>query len=149
MTLDSFFAVFLALSTVVMLISLYHLALGLWPIMLISLLHVFAVGWCFRLAWRNNWHSQRILFETDAVTIEHTSASGFWRLTWPTTWLRMVSKFDRHGESRVYLCLHNEYQQLGSFLPHSERKQLEKVIKEALTNRTCWNTMTQKGTASI
>ena len=145
MTLDRFFAVFLAISTVVMLISLYYLALGLWPVMLISLLHVVAVGWCFRSAWRNNWFRQFIRFKNDTVTIEHKSASDSWQLTWPTTWLRIVSNKDKHKEHRVYLCQHNQKQEVGSFLPQNEREQLEKVMRKALTNRTGWTTPIEQG----
>lgn len=145
MTLDQFFVVFLVISTFTLLISTYPLVMGLWPVMLISLLHVVAVGWCFRSAWRNNWFRQFIRFKKDTVTIEHHSASDSWQLTWPTTWLHIVSNTDKHKENRVYLCQHSQKQEIGSFLPQNEREQLEKVMRKALTNRTGWTTPIEQG----
>lgn len=148
MTLDGFFAVFLAISTVVLTIAVYYLSLGLWPMMAVSILHVFAVGWCFRAAWRNNWFKQTICFDRESLTIEHQSAVDSWKTTWPTVWLRVVSILDKHGENRVYLCQHNQRQQIGEFLPQCERNNLEKVIKKALEHRTAWSTQHKQETMS-
>lgn len=148
MTLDQFFMVFLIISTFTLMISMYPLIMGLWPVMLISLLHVVAVGWCFRSAWRNNWFRQFICFEKDTVTVKHRSVSHSWQVTWPTTWLRIVSITDKHKENRVYLCQHNQKQEIGGFLPQDERKQLEKMMKRTLLERTAWSTQYKQDTMS-
>jgi uncharacterized membrane protein len=148
MSLDRFFAVFMVLSAVTLLIAIYPLALGLWPVMIIALIHVVLVGVCFRSAWRGNWARETICFDAENITIRHLAANKSWQVTWPTTWLRIVSITDKHKENRVYLCQHNQKQEIGGFLPQDERKHLEKIMKKTLSERTAWTTQHKQETMS-
>lgn len=138
MSLDRFFAVFLVISAVTLLISIYPLALGLWPVMVISLIHIVLVGLCFRSAWRGNWVREIIHFDAETVTIKHLAARKSWRVQWPVTWLRLARSADRQGHVRLYLGQHGQKQEIGGFLPSHERDELSGLIKTALTQRTGW-----------
>lgn len=138
MTLDRFFAVFLVLSAVMLMVALYPLMLGLWPVMVISVIHVFLVGWCFRRAWRGNWARQIIHFGPETVTIQHATASDRWRLEWSVSWLRLTQALDKQGQARIYLHRQGLKQEIGAFLPTQERQELQHLIKRILSKRTAW-----------
>ncbi len=138
MSLDRFFAVFLVISAITLLIAIYPLALGLWPVMVISLIHIVLVGLCFRSAWRGNWVREIIHFDAETVTIRHLAANKSWQVQWPVTWLRLAHNADRQGHVRVYLGQHGQNQEIGGFLPAHERSELSGLMKTALAKRTGW-----------
>ncbi|HEY7906568.1 MAG TPA: DUF2244 domain-containing protein [Wenzhouxiangella sp.] len=138
MSLDRFFAVFLVLSAVMLVVALYPLILGLWPVMVIALVHVGLVGWCFRRAWRGNWARQVIHFGPETVTIVHLTADKRWQLEWPVNWLRLAQDLDQQGQPRVYLQRQGLRQEIGEFLPTHERHELRGLIGQALAQRTAW-----------
>lgn len=138
MSLDRFFAVFLVLSAVMLVVALYPLILGLWPVMVIALVHVCFVGCCFRRAWRGNWARQIIHFGSETVTIVHSAASKRWHLEWPVDWLRLSQAVDKQGQPRVYLQRQGLRQEIGGFLPMDERHQLKELMREILAERTAW-----------
>ncbi len=140
MSLDRFFAVFLVLSAVMLMVALYPLILGLWPVMVIAMVHVALVGWCFRRAWRGNWARQVIHFGPETVTIVHLTAKETWQLEWPVSWLRLSQGLDRQGQPRVYLQRQGQKQEIGEFLPTQERHELQSLMKQALAQRTAWAT---------
>jgi len=143
MSLDRFFAVFLVLSSFILLIALYPLMLGLWPVMVIALFHVVMVGLCFRSAWRGNWAREVIHFGPETVTIEHLEARKRWSLEWPSDWLRVGQKPDGRGELRVWLQRQAQATELGSFLPSEERHELFLLIKTMLADKTAWSNQKQ------
>lgn len=138
MSLDRFFAVFLALSAFMLMIALYPLILGLWPVMAIALVHVCLVGWCFRRAWRGNWARQIIHFGPETVTILHATVSKRWQLEWSVDWLRLTQAIDKQGQPHVYLQRQGLKQEIGEFLPTQERHELKELIREILAQRTAW-----------
>lgn len=138
MTLDRFFAVFLVLSAVMLMIALYPLMLGLWPVMVIAVIHVCLVGWCFRRAWRGNWARQIIHFGPETVTIQHATASDRWRLEWSVHWLRLTQALDKQGQAHVYLHWQGLKQEIGGFLPTQEREELQQLMKGILSQKTAW-----------
>ena len=138
MTLDRFFAVFLVISAVTLLISIYPLALGLWPVMVISLIHIVLVGLCFRSAWRGNWVREIIHFDAQTVTIKHLAVNKSWQVEWPVAWLRLGRRADRQGHVRLYLDQHGQKQEIGGFLPSHERDELNGLLTSALARRTAW-----------
>lgn len=141
MSLDRFAAVFLVLSAVILLVALYPLMLGLWPVMAIALFHVVMVGYCFRSAWRGNWAREVIHFGPETVTIEHATARENWSVEWPLAWLRVNQVVDRRGQLHVLLRKEALSAEIGSFLPHDERCELYELMKTALTKKTAWSTV--------
>lgn len=138
MSLDNFFAVFLVISAFILIISTYQLSLGLWPVMIISLIHIALVGLCFRSAWRSNWVRETIYFDANTVTIKHLAANNSWKMQWPTTWIRTELSRAKNGSTRLYIKQHDQKQEIGGFLPPNERDELCGLIRTALTQRTGW-----------
>jgi uncharacterized membrane protein len=138
MSLDRFAAVFLVLSLIMLLVAVYPLVLGLWPVMVIASLHIGLVGWCFRQAWRGNWVRQTLHFGVETVTIEHLAAKQNWRLEWPVSWLKLITRHDQLGQPRLYLQRQGQAQEIGAFLPSHERMELRDLLNQAMAQRTAW-----------
>ena len=142
MSLDRFFAVFLALSGVILLVALYPLILGLWPVMAIALFHILMVGCCFRSAWRGNWAREVIHFGPETVTIEHAAAKENWSLEWPLAWLKVNQVPDRRKGLIVLLRKEALSKEIGAFLPCEERRELYELVRNVLSKKTAWSTVT-------
>lgn len=137
-SLDRLMAIFLGLSTVTLLVALGPLILGLWPILIIALFHLLMVGWCLRLAWRGHWARERLLIGPEVLGVEHFEQGGRSRSEWPLAWVRVQILPDRSGESRVYLVCQGKRQQLGAFLPMSERMEFARTLKHCLQPLSAW-----------
>ena len=138
MSLDRFFAVFLVLSAVTLMVAMYPLMLGLWPVMAIALIHILCVGLCFRSAWRGNWARQTLHFGAETVTIEHLARDEQWSIEWPLPWLRLVEKQDPRGHHRLFLAMQGQTKEIGGFLPDQERQALGELLTNTLAQRTAW-----------
>lgn len=148
MSLDQFFAVVTVLSIVTLLVAIYPLALGLWPVMIIALIHVAVVGSCFRLAWRGIWARETIYFDAENITVKHLAANKSWQVHWPASWLRVELSRTKNGSTKLYIKQHSQKQEIGEFLPPHERNQVSDLIKSALTQRTAWTTQHKQETMS-
>lgn len=139
MSLDRLAAVFLGLSTVTLLIALGPLILGLWPILLVSVIHLMIVGWCFRLAWRGNWAREKVRIDQDLMTVEHYDLRRRYSSEWPVAWVRIRVEPAPLGDARVFIDCKGQSQQLGAFLPVNERLELAEILKKRLGPLSAWN----------
>jgi len=147
LTLDRLAAVFLALSTVTLLVASLPTLLGYWPIMAIAIGHLAIVGWCFRLAWRGNWARQDITVDSQRVVVEYRTARAHQSSELPIGWVRVEQRLVR-GEPRVFLVLHDRRIEIGSFVPVNERLEAASSIAQALEPHSAWNPNGIKQTVS-
>ncbi len=142
-SLDRLTAIFLALSTVTLLVALGPTILGLWPILLVALLHLVLVGWCLRMAWRGNWALESLAIGPDKLEVTHYRKNGCTCSQWPLAWVRVAVENERLGEQRVYLCCQGKRLQLGSFLPVAERLELAEALQNRLLPHSAWRNNNQ------
>lgn len=136
MSLDRLAVFFLFLSSVTLLAALFPLIMGLWPVMLIAIVHLLIVGWCLRLAWRGNWARERLLVGPDDLIVEHYELRRRSRRSWPAAWVRVDIVQAALGEARVVLRCKGEAQQIGAFLPVNERLELARALRQSLAKLT-------------
>jgi len=147
LTLDRLAGAFLLLSGVTLLVALLPTLLGYWPIMVIAVIHLAVVGWCFRLAWRGNWARQEITIDTDRVRVVlRTARYEGWR-EWPTGWVRIRQAAAR-GEPRILLGLGGQQIEIGRFVPAGERVEAASRIMRALQSHSASSGNTTRDTAS-
>jgi uncharacterized membrane protein len=138
MSLDRLAAVFLGLSAVTLLVALGPLFVGLWPILVIAIVHLSIVGWCLRLAWRENWARERLAVGPEWLTVEHFDLRNRARNQWPVAWVRVQTEPSRLDDVRVYLDCKGRRQQIGAFLPTSERLELAQALTKSLQPLSAW-----------
>lgn len=143
MSLDRLATVFLGLSAVTLLIALGPLIFGLWPVLVIAVVHLLIVGWCFRLAWRGNWARESLRIGPELVTVEHYDLRKRVSSEWPVAWVRVRVESARLGDARVYLECQGRSQQLGAFLPVTERLELAELLKNCIRPLSAWNASNQ------
>jgi len=137
-SLTRLFLIFAVLSVITLGIAVALAFWGFWPILIFAFVHLFAVGWCFRLAWRGNWARQRILIGPDTMTVEETALKHHQRVEWPTPWVRVEIRRSR-GEPRVYLTQSGESIEVGAFLPPAERWELAEALRQGLGPYSAWS----------
>lgn len=137
LTLDRLAGFFLVLSAVTLLTALLPTLLGYWPVMVIAIVHLAIVGWCFRLAWRGNWARQDITVDAERVSIDICTAERQQHHELPTSWVR-VERHWHAGDPRVELVLHDRRIEVGSFVPADERYEAAGMIDRALRPHTAW-----------
>ncbi len=138
LTLDRLAAIFLVFSAFTLLVALWPTLMGLWPVMVIAIIHLLIVGWCLRLAWRGNWALERIAIDQDWVTIEHHAMRTHRKTRWPAAWARV--ELGRKGQQvKVLVGCHGKQQEVGAFLPESERLELARAIETGLGPYTAWS----------
>lgn len=147
LTLDRLAGVFLVISCVTLLVALLPTIWGYWPIMVIAIVHLAIVGWCFRAAWRGNWARQDITVDGERVRVELRTARGQWSSQWPTGWVR-VHEDTLRGEPRVRLGLHGQQVEIGRFVPPQERAEAARAIRKALMPHSAWSQSKIQDTAS-
>lgn len=131
MTLDRLAGFFLVLSAVTLLVALLPTLMGFWPVLVVALVHLAIVGWCFRLAWRGNWARERIKIGPEITVVEHAALRERSASRWPTAWLKV--EVDRSGnEPRVYLSSHGRRQELACFVPPNERLEAARILDSGL-----------------
>ncbi len=138
MSLDRLAGFFLLLSAVTLLAALFPLIMGLWPVMVIAIVHLLIVGWCLRLAWRGNWARERLLVGPDDLVVEHYDLRRKIRRSWPAAWVRIEIAEAALGDKRVLLRCKGETQQIGAFLPVNERLELANAVREGLRSHSAW-----------
>jgi uncharacterized membrane protein len=143
MSLDRLATVFLGLSAVTLLVALGPLILGLWPILLVAVVHLIIVGWCLRLAWRGNWAREVLRIGSKTLTVEHCDLRKHFSSQWPVAWVKIRVEQVRFGEARVYLECKGQSQQLGAFLPVNERLELAEILRNCLRPLSAWNARNQ------
>ena len=139
MTLDQLMAVFGGLCVVTLLVVAWPVFMGLWPILIVALLHLVAVGWCFRRAWRNNWAREIYRIEQDKVIVERLRADERLQTAWPVAWTWVKTERSRFGELRCFLVSQGKQQELGSFLPVGERERLAHMLDQLLRPQSAWS----------
>jgi uncharacterized membrane protein len=137
-TLDKLMAVFAALCLVTLLVVAWPVVLGLWPVLVVALLHLVAVGWCLRSAWRRNWARERIWIEGDKLVVEHFRAGLVKRSEWPAAWTRVRTEPGRFADLQVFVGSQGKSQEIGAFLPVKERAQLARMLGRALQSQSAW-----------
>jgi len=137
-TLDRLMAVFAGLCVVTLLVVLWPVLMGLWPILIAALLHLAAVGWCFRRAWRCNWVREKIRVEGDRLIVEHFRAGRIDRSEWPAAWVKIQVERGHFSEPRLFLASQGRRLEVGSFLPVEERRQLARMLERALRPQSAW-----------
>lgn len=142
MTLDRLMAVFAGLCMVTLLVVAWPVLMGLWPILVVALLHLLAVGWCFRSAWRRNWARERIWIEGDRLVVEHFRAGHKERSEWPASWVRIETERGRFAELHVFVSNQGRRREIGAFLPVGERAQLARMLDRALRPQSAWGSAT-------
>jgi uncharacterized membrane protein len=137
-SLDRLVAVFLGLSTVTLLVAVGPLILGLWPVMIVALAHLIAVGICLRMAWRGHWARERIEIGPGALRVERFTTRGAASTDWPLAWVRVKVENRGLGEQRVYLACQGRRQELGAFLPIEERLKAAEEINHRIRPLSAW-----------
>lgn len=130
--------VFAALCVVTLLVVAWPVMMGLWPVLLAALLHLAVVGWCFRSAWRGNWAREELRVEGDLLLVEHFRAGLRRKSEWPVAWSRVQMEEGRFGDVHVYVTSQGKRQEIGAFLPVSERTELARMVNDALRPRSAW-----------
>ncbi len=144
MSLDRLATVFLGLSAVTLLIALGPLILGLWPILLVAVVHLLIVGWCLRLAWRGNWARERLTVGSKDLSVEHYDLRNRSQTHWPVAWVRIVQKSGSMGDIRLFLQCQGDRQEIGAFLPVTERLELARILKQSLRPHSAWSAGNQE-----
>lgn len=138
LTFDRLAGVFLVLSAITLLVALLPTLMGFWPVLVIAIVHLAIVGWCFRLAWRGFWRRQRVRVTDAEVTLTDCSAHGTSERQWPAAWVRV--ELDRRGaEPRLFLRMHGERVELGEFAPAEERVRAAEWLQQTLSSRSAWD----------
>lgn len=138
MTLSRLAAFFLLLSAVTLLVALWPTLMGYWPILVIAIIHLLIVGWCFRLAWRGNWARERIDMGPELTVVEQHALRHHRRTEWLTPWLRVT--IERRGpEPRLFIGSHGRRQELGSFVPATERLEAARILESGIRRHSAWN----------
>jgi uncharacterized membrane protein len=143
-SLDRLVAVFLGLSTVTLLVAVGPLILGLWPVMVVALVHLIAVGICLRTAWRGHWVRERIQIGPGALRVDRYSTRGATSAEWPLAWVRVNVEKCSLGEKRVYLACQGRHQELGAFLPVEERLTAAEEINHRIRPLSAWTQHTKE-----
>ncbi|MDT8408624.1 MAG: DUF2244 domain-containing protein [Wenzhouxiangellaceae bacterium] len=138
LTLDRLAGFFLVLSAVTLTVAALPALMGYWPVLLIAVIHLVIVGWCFRLAWRGNWVRQEIRIDADRVSIRLRTVDQASSVNWPTGWVRLEQRRD-HGEPQVFLVNSDQKFEIGHFVPASERIEAAQLIVEALQPYSAWS----------
>jgi len=139
MTLDQLMAVFAGLCVLTLLVVAWPVLMGLWPMLAIALLHLFAVGWCFRSAWRDNWAREIFRIDDDALIVDHFSAKHRITNKWSVAWTRLVREQGKFGEIHLVLMGQGKRQEIGAFLPTGERERLARMLERALRPQMTWS----------
>jgi len=138
-SLDRLFLVFLGLSTITLLVAIGPLIVGLWPVMVVAIGHLIAVGLCLRLAWRGHWARERIEIGPSKLGLVRCLKSGSERGEFPLAWVRVVIEAGRLGDQRIFLTCQGERQEIGSFLPLDERLQAAKEMNDRIRPMSAWH----------
>lgn len=137
-SLDRLAAIFLGLSAVTLLVAVGPMILGLWPVMVIAVLHLLAVGLCLRLAWRGHWARQRLQIGPGVLRVDHDTQAGRQSSEWPLAWVKVVVERGRLGDARVFLSCHGKRQEVGGFLSVDERLEAAQEIKKRIGPMSAW-----------
>ena len=132
-------AVFGALCIVTLLLVAWPVAMGLWPMLVVAMIHLAAVGWCFRRAWRNNWAREIFRVKGEVLTVERLTAGQPEKTEWPVAWARIEKHAGRFGETRLMLASQGRCQEIGAFLPAAERERLGAMLEQVLRHRSAWS----------
>lgn len=130
-SLDELAAVFLLLSAVTLTVALLPTLMGYWPVLVLAVIHLLIVGWCFRLAWRGHWARQRIEIDDATVRVSCVSARHRSETVWPAAWTRLEQVASGTG-FRVFLAYHDQRLEMGPFLPPAERQAAASRLRQAL-----------------
>ena len=144
MSLDRLATVFLGLSAVTLLIALWPLMLGFWPILLVAVVHLVIVGWCLRLAWRGNWARERLTVSSEDLSVEHYELRNRFQTRWPVAWVRIVQESGSMGDVRLFLQCQGQRQEIGAFLPVTERMELARILTQCLRPHSAWSAGNQE-----
>lgn len=138
LSLDRLAGFFLVLSTVTLMVALLPTLMGYWPIMVVAVIHLAIVGWCFRLAWQGYWARQDIFVGEKITSIQYRSKRESQRIELPTHWLRII--LDRTGqEPRLFIAAHEKRVEIGSFLPVEERITAAEMLRRSIAPFSAWD----------
>lgn len=132
MSLEGLTAVFGGICVVTLLVVAWPVFMGLWPLLLVALVHLFLVGWCLRLAWRGNWARETLRVDGDHLIVEQFRLGRQSRSTWPVSWTRVELIPGRLGEKQLFLAFGRRRLELGAFLPVNEREELANAAHHLL-----------------
>ncbi|MDX1625604.1 MAG: DUF2244 domain-containing protein [Wenzhouxiangellaceae bacterium] len=138
LTLDRLAGVFLVISASTLTIALWPTLMGYWPIMVIAVLHLAVVGWCFRLAWRGNWKRQDIRIDARRVRVRSRTADRKSTVHLPTCWTR-VQKMIEADEPSIHLVHGAHRIEIGAFVPAAERLEAMDALERAIAPHTAWS----------
>ncbi len=139
MSLGELGAVFAALCALTLLVVAWPVWMGLWPILLAALVQLLVVGWSLRLAWRGHWARERLLLEGNDLVVEQFRLRHHSRTQWPLAWTRVLTEAGRCGELRVFVTRAGRRQEVGAFLPESERGDLARALNDMLSRGAVQN----------
>jgi len=138
-SLDRLFFVFLGLSTITLLVAIGPLIVGLWPVMIVAVIHLVAVGFCLRLAWRGHWAKEQILIGPEKLEFNRFFDGVVERGSFPLAWVRVIVESGRLGDSRIFLSCQGRRQELGAFLSVDERLKAAQEMNKRIRPLSAWN----------
>jgi uncharacterized membrane protein len=137
-SLDRLFLVFLGLSTITLLVAIGPLIVGLWPVMVVAIIHLIAVGLCLRAAWRGHWARERLSIGPEKLEFSRFLSGGSEQDEFPLAWVRVVVESGRLGDRRIFLSCHGQRKEIGAFLPVEERLQVVKEMNDRIRPLSAW-----------
>jgi uncharacterized membrane protein len=124
---------------VTLLVAIGPLIVGLWPVMVVAVLHLVAVGLCLRLAWRGHWAREQILIGPEKLEVNRFFKGGEERGQFPLAWVRVIVEPGRLGERRIFLACQGRRLEIGAFLPVDERLQAAAEMNERIRPLSAWS----------
>jgi len=127
----AFFAVTLVASLV---IALFWTFKGFWPVLPFAGLELFVLGVALGWSMRRGSYRELITISPEEVTIERGMTQARERERMPRTWARVELVQATHPwyPSRLYLSSHGRRHEIGAVLVESERRGLERRLRELL-----------------
>jgi uncharacterized membrane protein len=132
---EGFVALMGVLVFINLVVGLFFLVAGAWPITGFMGLDVLLVWWAFRRNYADAKRAERIVVAGDQVTLHRLSSKGRSEaLEFNRRWLRVELEFDEAREivGRLLLSYRGALTEVGSFLGADERQSLSKALRQAL-----------------
>lgn len=113
--------------------GLRFLALGAWPILPFMALDVALLWWAFRASYASGRGHERLVLAGDRLELLRVSAGGSERrFGFEPLWTRVLMEESALGDVSLWLTARGRRVRVGGFLSPGERREVGKVIREAL-----------------
>ena len=128
------FLIFMSvLASASLVLGLWFLAQGAWPIIGFYGLEVAIIYWALRTSYRKAERFEQVRLTETALTVDRADRQGRQRvLSVPPHWLRVSIDDPVRHESQVRLSSHGQAVVVGAFLSPEERLDFARALRRAL-----------------